>query len=131
MKSAALIVTALLQSPSAPPELILADDFEDSYDGALYAWSSIEPDPGLPWWQRQWPIEDCVAYAARYRDEGLWECCGLEADGTTPRAYWTRSCGTNSGHRCNLLTGDEYLWVIFFSDFEVAGLACWDNYLEE
>jgi len=121
----AAILLSLMQFPTAQPDDIFSDGFESGYP---YAWSNSET--GTPWWQRQF-TEDCGAYVARVVEEDLWGCCGLESDGTTPRAYWTRSCGTNSGHRCNLLTGDEYVPVIFFSDFEYAGLACWDETVNE
>lgn len=119
----------LLQSPIAPPELIFADDFEDSISGSLYGWSSSEPAE-YPWWQRQWPIEDCVAYAQRFHDQNLWDAC-VQCD------YWKRSCGTNTGHRCQLWPdrdppqGSEFLWVIFFTDFDAPHLACWDELVTE
>jgi hypothetical protein len=116
----ALVLSVLLSS-TGPPEVVFADDFEDGLGGALYAWSSIEPAPGLPWWRRQWPIEDCPTYAARYASQDLWEACPF-CD------YWKRSCGTNTGHRCDLGTGDEFLWVIFWTDFDAPHIACWDDY---
>ena len=120
----AVILSVFLMASAVSGQQIFSDDFESGY---AYAWSNSDTE--TPWWQRQF-TEDCVAYAIRYLEEDLWGCCGLEADQTTPRAYWTRSCGTNSGHRCNLLNGDEYLWVIFFSDWEYAGLACWDEVVQ-
>jgi hypothetical protein len=80
------------------------------------------PGDAPKWWMRQ-EGESCVEYAQRYVDEDLWNAapCTRPCD----QCYWTMCPGTAPAHRCNLRTGEEYLDVIFFSDFEFHFLG-WD-----
>ena len=108
-----VILSVFLVASAVVGHDIFSDDFED---GSAYAWSYSVT--GTPWWQRQEPAESCPDYAARYFEQDLWGCCCCSEDGYSVREYWTRRPGTASGHACDLLTGDEYLRPIFFSDFE-------------